>query len=493
VGWIAHLLLLVAWFYFNVTPLQWIGRELLATSMFNLLLLATGAGWLLWQGWRQRHQFRPSGLAANPWAVGLLLGSAVTAVVLPHWFDLEHLVVCLGVLGLYGWLGLVLKPSLWRQGIVLAILVALLLPFTLQQETGLGFPVRVLTAQAVELLLRPLHLGLVSSQDVLVIENRIALIDLPCSGLKSLWTGGLFLLAASWLQKRQLGLRWLLLAMTNMLLLVVANISRVLILVLLSVAWKQPQLAAMVHVPLGLFGFAMVCGISWWGLRWVPQALTQAQTPAPEQSQLNALRTPGQGWQRVVILPLVLTVILGGLTLLPPPRAAAITDLSRLNWPANLAHQSLPLSKTETNFFGRHPQTQVLKQKFSYDGDTKPITGSVLLVSSRSFRSQHSPELCFVGNGYQVNHLQAEQLANLPVHWLELNQGKYTATYWFQSQNQTTADYLTRMWSQIRHRQSAWVMVSVVFDQPHQPQDIPVQEFAQTLHQMLQDSMPTNT
>jgi exosortase O len=487
-SWTAHLILLMAWLYFNLAPLQWIGKELLATSAFNLLLLSTGAGWLAWQGFRERQQFQPTGFKTNPWAGALLLASAVAAVALPHWLDLEHLAVFLGVLGLYGWLGLILKPSLWRQGFVLALLVALLLPFTLQQGTGLGFPVRVLTAQVVATLLHPLQIGLLSSQDVLVMENRIALVDLPCSGLKSLWTGGLFLLAASWLQKRQLGFRWLLVAMTTMGLLVIANISRVLTLVILTVVVNQPQLADIMHVPLSLFGFAVVCGISWWLLNWVPkaQASDRASTQVTSSGTLSVSKS--RSWPQGVVLPLLLASMVLGLTALPQPIPAAIADLSRLDWPNHFAHQTLPLSSTETDFFSRHPHTQVLKEKFSYGGDTQPLSGSLLLVSSRSFRSQHSPELCFVGNGYEVNHLRAQQLAELPVHWLDLNAGQYTATYWFQSQHHTTADYLTRMWDQIRHRQAAWVMVSVVFDQPHQPQEPLVQEFARTLHQTLQNS-----
>lgn len=45
---------------------------------------------------------------------------------------------------------------------------------------------------------------------ILILENGVSQIDLPCSGVKSLWTGLLFLLAATWLERRPLNLRWLL-------------------------------------------------------------------------------------------------------------------------------------------------------------------------------------------------------------------------------------------------------------------------------------------
>jgi exosortase O len=492
VSWLAHLILLAVWLYLNLTPLQWIGSELRTASLFNQVLFATVAGWLAWQGVRQRQQFTPTRFNANPWAGALLLGSALAAVVLPHWVDLAQLKVCVFVLGSYGWLGLMLNPALWRRGLVIATLVSMLLPFSLQQSAGLGFPLRVLTAQAVEVLLRPLHLGLLSSQDVLVIENRIAMVDLPCSGLNSLWMGSLFLLVASGLQGRLLGLRWFLVATLQLGLLLLANIARVLSLVLLITVWNQPQLGAILHVPLGLIGFVCACSVGWWCLRWVPVL------PKPPKSVKSAPPTlpflPGANrWRQSIILPLVIAVGILGLSMVPKPDAVAVADLQHLTWPSNLDHQPLPLSRLEQRFFDRHAQTQVQKQKFSYSAQTTPesstpLSGSMLLVSTRSWLAQHPPESCFVGNGYEVNHLRTQQLAKVPVRWLDLNGGQYTATYWFQSPQHTTPDFLTRMWQQIGHRNTAWVMVSLVFDQPHQPQEAAVQDFVSAVHQTLQQN-----
>ena len=45
---------------------------------------------------------------------------------------------------------------------------------------------------------------------IIVLENGVAQVDVPCSGLKSLGTGTLFLLAATSMEDRKLGGRWLL-------------------------------------------------------------------------------------------------------------------------------------------------------------------------------------------------------------------------------------------------------------------------------------------
>jgi exosortase O len=347
----------------------------------------------------------------------------------------------------------------------------------LQQGTGFGFPVRVLTAHTVEMLLQPWHVGAISSQDVIVIENQIALVDLPCSGLKSMWIGSLFLLAASWLQGRRLGWKWLGVATLNLGMLIFANIGRVLALVIVTAVLKQPQLAEVLHVPLGLLGFVLACGCSWWLLRWVPAA-PKLIVPASTQP---LSRLPH--WLR--LLPIGVAIGLFGLRLIPGPALPAVPSLADLAWPTSLERQVMPLSTTETGFFGRHTDTQVAKQSFTYG----PLSGSMLLVSSRSWRSQHAPELCFVGNGNVVDRLGEAAFPNFSARWLELNQRRNTATYWFQAKQQTTPDFLTRLWSQIRRQEQSWVMVSVLFNQPHQPQEPAVQAFAEMVHQTLQTGL----
>jgi exosortase O len=477
---ISQLLLLLVWLGVNWQPGFWLIQELRQASLFNLLLFAGIAGWLAWQAHRHHAQIW-HGANANIWAGGLLVVSALAAVVLPWWLDIEQLPVLLLVLGTYGWLGLGLNLQVWRRGLVLAVLVAMLLPFSLQQGTGFGFPVRVLTAHAVELLLQPWQVGAISSQDVIVIENRLALVDLPCSGLKSMWMGSLFLLAATWMQRRRFGWQWLVVATANLGLLVLANIGRVLALVVVTAVLKQPDVAEVLHVPLGLLGFLGVCLASWGLLGWVPAA-TRLPLTQPEL-QTNSQSRRSQRW--LAGLPLLLAIGLLGLRCLPGPALPPVPSLTNLPWPHAFISQALPLSGIETDFFGRHADTQVSKQAFTYG----PLSGSMLLVSSRSWRAQHAPELCFVGNGNTVEHLSQARFPRFSAHWLDLNQGQNSATYWFQASQRTTPDFITRLWSQMRRQEQTWVMVSVLFDQPQQPQVPIIQDFTEMVHQTLQTSL----
>lgn len=81
-------------------------------------------------------------------------------------------------------------------------------------------------------------------------------VDLPCSGIRSAWTGLVFFLGATCLLRSRLGLRWILAGAGYLLLLFAANILRVAALALHSHA-GLPALSRLVHEPLGVPGFAL--------------------------------------------------------------------------------------------------------------------------------------------------------------------------------------------------------------------------------------------
>ncbi len=147
-----------------------------------------------------------------------------------------------------------------------------------------------------------------------MLENSIAQIDLPCSGLKSLWTGTLFLLAATWLENRLLRFRWLLVCLTNILLLIAANTGRILLLVLISNVCDRPDLGHILHVPLGLVGFITAGLVSWLLLQTVPRHQDKTPTgsklkPAPLSRKLPPLT------QQIILFSCIL-----GLALIPHPK-----------------------------------------------------------------------------------------------------------------------------------------------------------------------------
>ncbi|NEQ83840.1 MAG: exosortase O, partial [Moorea sp. SIO2I5] len=445
------------------------------------------------------------------------------------------------LLGSYGLWGLFIPPSLWRKGLPAAILVACVVPFSTEFNSGLGFPVRVITAHAVEQMLSAWHIVAISSHDIIVMENGIAQVDLPCSGLKSLWTGTLFLLAATWLERRQLGIRWLLVCTANLVLLAIANTIRVLLLVMIIEVWQQQQIAEVLHLPLGLIGFILACAFSWMLLQTVPQnsgglmlattvfrdfsllgkdkkqgltRLSGFRPPAPQNWGEIELKSPRIGGFRGLtakasevnpsengcktgvsyqfqqksksITWLLIVVIALGLVGQIQAIQEKVNAIASIQLPQQLGSEPLPLTEAEQRFFDNHALPIAQKQRFVYGN----LSGSMLLVASSAWQAHHPPELCLVGNGFKVDSIKPTLLnQSVKARWVSLQDGKRSATYWFQSPQGTTDDFLSRIWDYIAHRNKTWVLVSVLFDSEHNPDSPEIDNFASTIHDAIHQSL----
>jgi exosortase O len=294
------------WLYLNRSALHWLGTSGQDISLFNAVILAAGGLLLMFLGWRYRQsiEFSP-GLHRLP--LLLVLGCGMATISTQWLVSLAQLPVGLFLLGSYGMLGFWLAPAVWRRGLPVGIAIACLLPFGVQFSTGVGTPARIFTAQIVEWILHSWQISAISAGDVIVLETGVAYVDLPCSGLKSMWTGTLFLLAATWLEGRQIGLRWVAVGLANLMFLAIANVGRVLILTLLTHVMHQSAWAEILHVPLGLSGFVMASLLTWGLLRWVPKSGSQSKTQ--EQLELLPIELNWRSQLAVAGLLLLLAIV----------------------------------------------------------------------------------------------------------------------------------------------------------------------------------------
>ena len=486
-----NVLLVGAWLYANLPALVWLGRSLQSISLLNLLLVGAGTVFLLGLTVRSRSQWQLSPTPTlRPLPLGLMLVSGIGAIVCPWVLDIPQLPVLLFGLGSYGLFGLFLPGATWWRGLPIAALVACILPFGAQFGTGLGFPVRVLTAQMVEQFLKSWQVAAISSHDIIVLENGVARVDLPCSGLKSIWAGILLLLAATWLEKRTIGGRWLLVCFANSLMLLMANIVRVLSLVLL-IHWQQPQIAELVHVPLGILGFVFACGLTWGLLQWVPRSggseVRSQETGVGSQESESKIQNPLAKRRRALskILPpwlaqttLIATVLSLGILAYAyaPPLMPTIAPLQM---PAAIAAQPTELQPVEQRFFSNVSSTTPQKWRFAFGN----LTGSLLTVSSRNWNAFHPPELCLIASGLQVDRMEKKQLTPAVLaRWLTLGEKQLVAAYWLQSQHYTTDDFLSRMGEYILHQNRTWVMVSILLDDDRAADDSELKAFVTLIH-----------
>jgi exosortase O len=462
-----------SWLYFNRVPLQWLATSLSDVSPFNGVMLVAGGLLLAFLGWRYRRSIEVApGLHRLP--LVLMLGCGAGSIATQWFVSLSQLPVGLFLLGSYGLLGLWLAPAVWRRGLPVGIAIACLLPFGVQFSTGVGAPARILTAHIVEWILHQWQISAISAGDVIILDTGVAYVDVPCSGLKSMWTGTLFLLAATWLEGRQIGLRWLGVGLINLGLLAIANTGRVLILTILVHVLHQSVWAEILHVPLGLIGFVMASLLTWGLLRFVPNKAAHRGT----SERIDRVVAPGLNWRSLGALAGLL-LVLATAPMPQPDRAVAAVDLSKLQWAAPMQTQTLDLNSQERKFFASYPGVTTRKQQFQY-GD---LTGTSVLVASPTWQAHHAPELCLTAIGYKVAPtIQRVITPAVTARWLSLDDGKRSAVYWFQSATRTTDDFTSRFWDDVFRRESRWTMVSAVFDRAESPDAPAVQAFIERVH-----------
>jgi exosortase O len=471
---LSNLILISAWFWLFRPVYPYLGiiftREEFRTNQVVLAVVVVLIAMQISKGDLKPRIFSLPQL--NPLAIALILFASGLFLVSERFLDINTLSASLFGLASYGMLGLWMGETRWRRGIPAALLLISALPFGEHMQTFIGYPVRVATAAVVREGLALVGVHSVGIDTILVFENGISQVDLPCSGVKSLWTGGIFLLAATWLERRPLNPRWFLIGMVFSFLLLAANLARVAILVVVGQVADLRLLAEMLHVPLGVIGFLAAC----WGVVWMLRNITSPYQPLNLQDVLTlegtALSTTApirSAWLSPILSGLLLIFVL---LYTPRPQVASAAALPEWRFPDSMQVTSWPLTDGEMRMLTETGAETAERWRFNWKGKT----GSVLLVSSTTWRAHHRPERCFEVYGLSVNNSFAYLAGeDFPVRVLSLGLGKksalYSAAYWLQSADSVTDDYAARIWSDLSPQRERWVLVTVLFDSAGDPVD----------------------
>ncbi len=428
---------------------------------------------------------------------GLLLLTICSAafVVAERYLDINTLSATLFGLATYGFLGLWMEPIRWRQGLPAALLLIGVLPFGEHMETFIGFPLRLATARSVSSGLAMLGYPNLGVDTILVFENGLSQVDSPCSGVKSLWTGSLFLLAATWIDSRPINRRWLLGGLVFGFLLIASNLLRVGILVYVGQAAGWRLMAEMLHVPLGIIGFTIACGLLVVFLRRSGEQPVDIQSEDRQSSVPQSLAR--QHPARPAWLAGSLGVFLAVLALLYTPRTqqveAAPLQTLGLQFPVELSVESWQLTGEELDWLTDSSKLPVSAARWRFEW--RGVSGSLLITRSDTWRAQHRPERCFTVYGLEVlasgPHLAA---ADFPLRQLTLGlagdeKPRYTAAYWLQSAGVVTEDYAVRIWDDLAPQPQPWVLVTVLFDQPLDLDQPDLTEFFSVLRSSVQTTL----
>jgi exosortase O len=273
--------------------------------------------------------------------------------------------------------------------------------------------------------------------------------------------------------------------------LLVANLGRVALLVLIGQIAGWQLMAQMLHVPLGVIGFVAACGAALVMLRWAG-----SQAPNPDGiDQLESL----QGLSRPTWLAPSLVVVLTGFALLYSPHHQSLSAATPLVWqfPQELKTNSWPLTQRELDWLtsaGKERNVTAARWRFEFN----TLHGSLLFVTSNTWRAQHRPERCFTVYGLEVQETQPLMVENdFPVRWLHLGRGNdpsiYTAAYWLQTADRITEDYAARIWDDYTLEPRPWVLVTVLFDTPVHLQDKTSMDLLTALRGVIQTSFKPGT
>jgi exosortase O len=415
-----------------------------------------------------------------PGLVLILIGS-VSYLLVERYLDINTLSASLFGLATYGLVGLWMSPRRWLAGLPAALLLIGTLPFGEHLQTFVGYPMRIATARIVQEGLQAVGIQSVGVDTILVLESGLAQVDIPCSGIKSLWTGMLFLIAATWIERSAINLRWFLIAALMGVLLFIANVVRVGVLVLIGQVADLEMVAELIHVPLGVLAFGVVCGIV---LLLIKRQKPSGYYISPQIASPDTdSGEPSSAMKRPVWLAPLLALGFAGMAILYTPRPQPVMAQAAIDWkfPSQLEVQVDPLSPELFTWVTGDGAVFADRWDLTYQNESGAINSSLMFLTSRTWRGQHRPERCFEVQGITIESAQTVYFDDaFSVQMVLVSSGPHyaTALYWLQTGNRATDDFATRIWSDLSADRQPWVLVTLLLDDVYPPNSPEVQSLA---------------
>ncbi len=489
----------LAWIWLYTPTLRYLGHIFTIEDFRTNQIILIGIVGLIIYRWveAQNHQpdqtqsqtAEPNNIAISLVLIGL---STILWLINERLFAINTISATLFGLGSYGLLGLTLNGSRWRNGLPAALLIIGTLPFGAHMETFLGYPLRIATATFVGDALARAGFASIGVDTILIFENGVSKVDLPCSGVQSLWTGALFFLAATWLEEKKLGIRWILALGFFAVALIVANTFRVAVLVTVGEALGWHLTAQMLHLPLGVLGFVAACAFALGLLRYFVPTKSINHEGDPQSN--NTFYTAPQGRSHLPHFALLPLILFAGLVYSAKPITGLTAEPVPFQYHQQLELKAEPLKPDEEAWLTKDGADSAERMHFTWHSEHGTRTGSMILISSRSWRAHHRPERCFEVYGLDVND-SGTHLVNLsmPIRQVSLgnenDSATYQAVYWFQSADTVTDDYGSRMWADVTQPHTRWILVSVLFNETYSADDLAVQEFYLAMNETVANNL----
>jgi exosortase O len=170
----------------------------------------------------------------------------------------------------------------------------------------------------------------------------------------------------------------------------------------------------------------------------------------------------------------------------PRPQTGLSQPPPAWEFPDELAIEPMPLKPDEIEWLTRDGAESAERRRFTWRG----VTGSLILITSSTWRAHHRPERCFEVYGLTIDDSRPHLVRpDFPLRLVSLGDGRgqalYTASYWFQTGGRTTDDYGARIWADLAPQRRRWVLVSILFDGHHEPNSSEIQALYTALHRTV--------
>ncbi len=360
------------------------------------------------------------------------------------------------LLGTYCLLGFYLESRFWRRSIFIFLILILTLPLLERVQKFLGFPIRLVTANIVSYILQLFGIGNVSNSAVIVTENHATSIDLPCSGVKSIYTGALFMLAVYYLQKVRVSFSLLVITTLFFAALLFFNTWRVFSLVYIYDVLDMKTFGNTIHVSLGVVGFLVSCS-----LLWIATNRFASNSKVSNKRDKNINKKPSIPTKQIILIVLSFLIVTNWFLVKEQPTGFSHTLQTERSFELETVKLSeLPFTDREQSYFV-NSDVEFSKKFTGVTGNGQPF--SLLIVSSKSARTHHDPEICLQGLGYEIDNSEILQAKDFRLRKLSLNGNKDEVLYWYVGRNKNLLDYSERVWEEVTNPQQTWVLVIVGF------------------------------
>jgi exosortase len=216
------------------------------------LVLATAA-WLLWLQW---PAIRKTGVAGKGWVVAFLMGFALFFYIAGQAFDL----ITLSTAGLYGVGVAVFYSKFGARAVIRNWFIFLYLLFAVPPPRmwldRLTFPLKQFVSTAATDLLQPLGIPVAHEGVVIYVAQYQLLVEDACAGMNSIF--GLLAISLFYIYLMRGGSWWysLILGLLSVPIAILANIIRIVILILLTYYAGDDVAQGFLHMAAGVVVFA---------------------------------------------------------------------------------------------------------------------------------------------------------------------------------------------------------------------------------------------